>query len=341
MNFNKNFCPIPFVSLIFHPNGNFSFCRELGLDNFSKEHNPKEWPRFWHSKTMQQIRRDFLDGNPPLLCKKNIEEKKCNQSQMLKELLSYQHFVLTPPPPIIIAPGFSSQCNLKCVMCEIPNRINSPLYTTDLRKQLSVELLPFIKQVDLVFGEPFIQNETFCLCDDLKTANPNTQWRITTNANWQWSEKIEHFLSSININSISMSLDSLSNECYKKIRNKDIHLVLENIHRFKNLQQSKKFKLFITPTIGQINCHEVPLLISQCKKWNILIHLQFIYRPYSMSMLALPDDEKINILNYYLKELSENELIFAHPIVYPLISTLEQNIKKKYAFLFKLNYLSK
>jgi MoaA/NifB/PqqE/SkfB family radical SAM enzyme len=124
----------------------------------------------------------------------------------------------------------NGKCNLECIMCRVwlgdNGRCNETTFWNDGPK----EIFPFLLEIDMLGGEPFIQADTFKLIDQVSEVNKDCKWNFTTNGNWKLSGKIKKYLDKIKINVFTISVDAITPDTYLKIRKKgDFKKVFDTI----------------------------------------------------------------------------------------------------------------
>jgi radical SAM protein with 4Fe4S-binding SPASM domain len=328
-NLPEWFCPVPFANLIFNAWGNVGGCRELGNEHHLGDARKQTWEEIWNSDKMRSWRREFLTGKIKT-CKEAQEHRKCHKETFNQELIKHIDIVeIQTKPPSRISPDFNGQCNLRCPMCKIwklPNGLYDEIGFWGPAEQ---NLFPFIKQVDPLSGEPFIQRDTFRLMEIMGRVNPRASWRITTNAHWRFTPIIQEKLEKIHVAGINISLDAVSQEVFGKVRKGgDISIVMKTIDDLIEYQQDRRnrgritFSIDINMTVQIHNWHEMGELVAFALRKGVSPLIQFLYRPKRMSLLSYDIAERVRILDNYFDTLDWEILKYCRRPVMALLDSL-------------------
>lgn len=337
---SATFCPIPFSTLIFNPDGTVGTCRELGTDHIVGDITKEDLKDIWNGPAIVKLRKEILSGNIKT-CEHHQKAKSCNklnETQALIEKLIDAN-PITQNKILRISPDFNGLCNLKCPMCNIWKLPNGRYDEIQFWPKLQNEIIPYLIEIDPLAGEPFVQNDLYRLMDIVIDKNPEVVWKFTTNGHWHLSEKIKSYLSKINIKFISISLDSVDPDNYKKVRTGHFDVVVKNIDNllsFKNEQQKQgnSFELYINFTVYRDNWKEVPKIIEFANERKIKYFAQYLILPEELSLLTLTQDEKLEILQFYMKNLKDVEILSCHRILRALVNSCDYQIKSKYLNFF-------
>ena len=77
-NLPEWFCPVPFSSLIFNPEGIVGSCREKGSYHEVGNINDSSWQEIWNGDRLKSWRKEFLTGNITT-CSKEIDDSSCQK----------------------------------------------------------------------------------------------------------------------------------------------------------------------------------------------------------------------------------------------------------------------
>ena len=317
----EGFCPAPFFQLLFHPTGKISPCcwmRDYHLGDIQRD----DVLKLWNGPEIRALRKEFLTGNA-ITCKKNREEKACHIFYD-RFLAHIEYSEVCRSLPMRFDLRLNSLCNLTCKMCNTwrgPNDVyNNFLY----QKVISNDFIANVKELNMLGGEPLIQNSTFELIDLVSTSNKDCLWFFTTNLNYSF-EKIVSYLDKIRISCIQMSLDTLKPEVYKEIRkNGSFDLAIKNIHNFiayrdhRKLERGETFKLQASMCVQKDNWEEIPAFIDYCNELGISYHFQFAQTPINVSLLSYPLEKQEEILSFLIDIVNDQN---QRPL-YQVISSL-------------------
>ena len=331
-NLNKSkFCVMPFTSIILEPDGNIGVCRHKGSKFTFGNIRTQSLDEIWQSEKVQEWRNDFHAGDIKV-CQTEIIDIKCNQCPELNKMMPFAEIQNIKSPKILrLTANFNGKCNLQCQMCDIWKSPNG-FYTEEnfwipARKKLFHEIL----EVDFLSGEPFIQSDTYKLINEITKVNPNCQWSFTTNAHWLLTEVVKRDLDKISIKNIILSVDSLKESTYHKIRFPgDLNFALNNVENLLTYQKERLEKnlsslnLRLNCLIQKDNWQEARDVIHFCAKRKIIPFLTFLYEPSQYSLLNYNYDQRKEILDFYFETLSPTELLFVQRIIKPLVRSLSR-----------------
>ncbi len=210
MKEKDNICIKPWTHLVQHTNGFFSPCckiEDLLLSNGKLARNLDE---AWNGETLENLRKEFLDGKKPSLCKQcwkeevsgNESDRTLTNRRVLNEK-GQEYFDsaihTTDPTPRSLDLKISNQCNLKCRMCsgiysnQIMNEITDSVnednaqlkqsYSGDKWVGNSETIAIFKKWVskleymEIYGGEPFLQKDLgkiLDLCEEMNRCSQIT-----------------------------------------------------------------------------------------------------------------------------------------------------------------------
>lgn len=330
----KNFCAVPFASIIFNPDGIVGSCREKGSEHEAGNIKDQSWRDIWNSPFMQKWRQEFIDGKVEI-CKEEQMHRSCHRLEFNQALLPYIDIkVIQDKTPIRLSPDFNGQCNLTCPMCHIWQKPNGLYDEINFWGILEQEILPHLKQIDPLAGEPFIQKDLYRLIDLASSINPECVWKFTTNAYWNFTPYIKQKLDLIKIDSISISLDSIDQENYKIIRTGELNRALKTIDQLleynkERKNQNREFRIILNYTIQIQNARELPELIRFAKKLEAYPFIQGLYFPEKLSLQSLNEVERLNLIKFYLEEMNADELMISHRILRLLLDTLPSTVRVK------------
>lgn len=338
---NDQYCVMPFATLILEPNGDIGGCRHKGTEFVFGNITQNTIEEIWTSKKMQDWRNEYLDGTP-IACKTELVDRRCNLCPELNKLLPHADRKNIKNPKVLrFTANMNGKCNLECQMCHVW-RMPNGFYTEEnfwipARKTIFPEIL----EMDLLSGEPFIQKDTFRLIDEVSALNSECVWTFTTNLHWALSKSIKASLDKIKIKNIIVSIDSLEEETFSKIRLKgDLKFALRNLEALIEYEKERLerglsgINIRFNCLIQKDNWKEVRNVINYCLEKEIPPFLTFLYEPLQYSLLDLEYEQRINILEFYFKNLSKDEINFNLRVIKPLIRSLE-----RFDYIYYLNRL--
>lgn len=337
----RDFCIIPFINMIFNPNGDIGICRQKGSKHVVGSLEKNSIEEVWNNEYMQKWRDEFLTGNV-CICKREIEEDFCNVGAG-----NYEYFdevelkKIQKLPMQKFTANFNGKCNLECIMCDVWKEPNGYYDKSNFWEKAKTDFFPYIKEVELLSGEPFVQKDTWRLIDEISSVNPNCLWSFTTNAHWKLNNHIVSKLNKIKIKNIHLSVDSLDPTIYSKIRKKgNLHIVLENIKELKNYEIERlKLKqsdlgLAVHFLVMKENYMELPNVLSFISKRNLRVILDLLRMPETNSLLSFNETTRIDVLVKYFNLLTPEQLKLSVRIILPLIKSLKKTDQQLYLLRF-------
>lgn len=333
----ESFCLMPFVNLILEPDGSVGLCRQKGTDFSLGYIQDQTLTEIWNGPFARRWRREFLKGEPHI-CETELKHKGCQLCPSLNSMLDKA--VLTEiqaPTPLRLTANFNGRCNLQCQMCDVWKMPNGLYNDVNFWEPAKKDIFPYLQEIDMLSGEPFIQPDTYRLIDEVSEVNPDCLWSITTNMHWKLNERIEKSMDKIKFKNLIMSIDSLDPKTYYKIRYPGkLEIVLENFKLIKNyeakrIQRGKTgFNIHINFLIQKDNWKEAKDMLRFCLDNNAMPFLTFLYRPSEMSLLTLEEVEREAILDYYFKNYSWSEIVLMRRVWSPLVDSLSRLSKASY-----------
>lgn len=330
-----NFCLVPFSTVILEPDGSVGICRNHGC-NFPigniKENSLSE---IWNGEKAKSWRREFLT-NKIETCKDFIKERRCNLTSHFNSILPHVDLSEKQTTPILkLTANFNGKCNLRCQMCPVWKLPNGFYTEENFWKSARTEIFPYLKDIDMLSGEPFIQEDTFKLINEMSVINPECHWNFTTNIHWDFTDDIAAILTKIKIRNINVSIDSLIPDMYSKIRPPgNLAFVLANLNKLISFRESRRnfqyFDLTFNMTVQKDNWKEVPSVIEFCLNKKLNPHIFTLKVPTEYSMLSFEEEKRKEILEYLFNNVSTGNLKHLHMILNPLIFSLDKIDQAQY-----------
>jgi len=334
---SETFCLMPFVNLILEPDGSVGLCRQKGTDFTLGYIQDQSINEIWNGPFARRWRREFLQGKPHI-CETELKHKGCQLCPSLNSMLSKAVLTETQAPtPLRLTANFNGRCNLQCQMCDVWKMPNGLYNDVNFWEPAKKDIFPFLHEIDMLSGEPFIQPDTYRLIDEVSAVNPDCLWSITTNMHWKLNDRIEKSMDKIKFKNLIMSIDSLNAQTYYKIRYPGkLDIVMENFKLIKDYEARRVqkgmtgFNIHINFLIQKDNWKEAREMIKFCLDHQAMPFLTFLYRPEEMSLLDLPENEREEILDYYFHEYDWSELVLMRRVWSPLVDSLPRLSKASY-----------
>lgn len=328
-NLPSNFCVVPFTNLIFNPGGRISVCRQKGTDHSIGHLDKSSLDEIWNNEYIKNWRDEFLKGDVKI-CEKEQSRDACHLWS------SNYHFfedaklnVIQDNNILKVTANFNGQCNLECKMCHIWQMENGYYDKNNFWANAEQKFFPFIKEIELLSGEPFIQKDTYKLIDLISTVNSDCYWSFTTNAHWKLGPAVIKSLDKINVKNIIISVDSLKPDSFAEIRKGgslvkllntiDDLLVYEKI-RLKNNKSSLGLTLHFTAM--RENFLEALDIITFCEAKGLRHSFKTLLTPDSLSVLTLPYEKRLDLVTRFINDANYTQLKKAMRVVRPLTEQL-------------------
>jgi cyclic pyranopterin phosphate synthase len=280
----------------------------------------------WNGGRMQALRREFLSGEVRT-CRSRMNQISChrlfdrfagetNCSEVMQE------------PPRRLDVRLNGRCNLQCIMCDVWRQPNKVYDATSFWDEGPAEIFPFLKEIDLLGGEPFIQQDTFRLIEAVSAVNPSCLWAFVTNGQVRFSRRIRLALDRIRIREFQVSIDSLDAETYRTIRRQgDLAQTLSFLDELLGL--GRDFPVKASMCVLQTNWREVPAFLEFCTGRGVTPELQFAYYDAGsgMSLERLSKVDKAEVVRFLLQSVSVSDQVRLAPVLVPLVLATGQRVR--------------
>ncbi len=297
-------CYAPFVQMLLSPTGKLHpCCYHFGYKLGSAA--ASSWDQLWNGLPMQRLREDSLCQGK--ICRSRIKNLACHKH--------FTHWegkvsldVVQKSPPKRLDIRLNGACNLRCIMCDVwqqPNQVydNSSFWTEGPQN-----IFPYLEEVEILGGEPFIQQDTFKLIDAIVAIQPHCRFSFITNGLFLNRTKVFSTLSRIKLHKIQVSIDSFVSKTYQKIRRGgNLDLLLNNLKDLENLLDQPQFantRKVASMCILQQNWQEVPIFIDKAEKrgWEVELQLAY-YDPSQQASLTLLSKQQLESILTFFKNL--------------------------------------
>lgn len=333
----EHHCPLPFTQLCLNNDGTINPCGALQhpLGNI----NEKSLNEIWNDEPIKEFRESILDGSYKYCgaVKENFSCNLYNEPLKVKE-----SFELKAEPSHGIKRldlDLNAKCNLECIMCDAWKGENGTYTDENFWIDARKNIFPYLDEVAFKGGEPMIQADTFKFFDEVGKVNPNCKWKITTNGQYKINARIENYLKTINLDTITVSLDSLDQATYSQVRLKgvlDMSLkTIDDLIRINcELPLEKRYQIGVNQLISTYTWREVPAFYKYCHEKRVTFTPEIIMHPYEMSIWSLSDEEVEGIFEYYLD--TNSKLLSRHffLIITKIYKSFSQERKLKHAVAY-------
>jgi MoaA/NifB/PqqE/SkfB family radical SAM enzyme len=137
-----------------------------------------------------------------------------------------------------------------------------------------------------------------------------------------------------------VSVDSLDSEIYSRIRKKgNLSIVLENLKKLKFYDESRikrglgTMNLRLSVLFQKDNWHELGNFHDFALENNLKIFRTFLLEPKEYSMLSLAEEKRVEILDFYLHNLRQDQLKYVRRILLPLLDSLTPILRAQYLLM--------
>lgn len=326
----QKLCPIPFTQLYLHSSGEVypcSFAQSYSLGNVKD----KSLLEIWNGERIQSFRETHLAFKNEY-CQRSQGVHACHlHHDRLKDFAEFNSIIESPP--IRLDFMVDSFCNLKCVMCTNVLEENGGYDHQEFWDHCAEKVFPFVKEIEIIGGEPFLIENSFRLVEMVHQSNPNCLWRVTTNAHYKFNEKFERIADKMRFESFAVSIDSLKQDVFAKIRDgAKLDLVEETLDAWieysNNRPSDNPMKVVVNFVVQRENAFEVPSFIDFCEAKGAVPYLILLHDPEEFSILDLPPGTLGGILDFYLEAQKKKS--------HPALALLCHKIFKKLPSTFQL-----
>lgn len=202
-----------------------------------------------------------------------------------------------PPGPVDLELALGNTCNLQCVMCNgsLSSAIRSrreglaPLrspYDDAFFADLET-LLPGLRRVKFLGGEPFLVTEHHRVWDLLERHNPRLPCHVTTNGTI-WNARVESVLERFPV-SFAISIDAVDPATFAAIRcGADLATVRANLDRFQGYCADAGTQLTLAFSLMTGNWREMGELLVWAAGRDLDVYVNTVTHPSPHSLHRLP-----------------------------------------------------
>ncbi|MBI3556369.1 MAG: SPASM domain-containing protein [Deltaproteobacteria bacterium] len=297
----EKFCPIPFLQLQLNPRGNVSACC------FSGEHKvgnvaESSLKEIWNNAEMRKWRREFMTGDIEI-CANAMKTFGCHRNYAyLTPKITLAEVQDGMPRKLDLR--LNGKCNLECIMCDVWREPNHLYDECDFWTDGPTKIFPYLLEIEMLGGEPFIQKDTFRFIDEVCKVNKTVTWGFITNCQYKFTEQLQSYLDKIRLRSLHMSLDSVNPETYAKIRLKgDLKKTLSTVQsymRYRDLRKlsGQRMQLFASMCVQRANWREIPEFLAFCDERDVQPVLQNVIGRDHLSLRTLERSEREGIIEF-------------------------------------------
>jgi molybdenum cofactor biosynthesis enzyme MoaA len=220
-----------------------------------------------------------------------------------------------------------SFCNLKCIMCTNRSEVNGGFLNEFFWKELEENILPQLDEIEIIGGEPLIAKDTYRLMDLVLKVKPSIRWVITTNAHVEFGKNLTSRIEKLNIHSFAISIDSLNEENFRKIRDRgELSKCFDFINKLEQFKKEKNLNFYVVCNflIQRDNYWELKDFMKFQKEQGIKVYPILLREPIAFSILTLKYDKLLELFDSYIDLAKIEKNIY----IKNLVSKIAPSIKK-------------
>ena len=331
---HEKFCVLPWVSIEASPIGTVRPCcladDEL-LDNAGEKFNLQtaSFAAIQNSRSMRDLRKQFLDGKQPQTCRKCWNEERSGRTSKrmhtldrLKHMLPEQDWTIDAKPLMFLDLKLGNICNLKCRICGswsssqfATEELNDLHPLADKKSTHAYQMLragawprenqKFWEEIDTVVdqiryieftgGEPFMIQEHFAMLQGIVDKGIAHQVEIHYNTNGtQYPEQAIEIWKHFKTVEIAFSIDDVGARFEYQRSNAIWPEVETNIARFKELRsQYANIQLQVCTTVNVFNVYYIAEVARWIEKQDFdFVYWNMMHDAWYFSIATLPDTVK-------------------------------------------------
>jgi MoaA/NifB/PqqE/SkfB family radical SAM enzyme len=360
--FSSSHCIYPWINLLINNLGDMSPCClfEATISNI----NNSSIVDVYLGNSMQQLRKEFLDGNYPPSCSacwKNETVGIPSMRQVAKHKFKEIYYKIDYEKEDfnnlqIFDLKIGNSCNLACKICNPASSSKiaeaahqsgmlSTIEFNHLKKSVAwadstqfwdqlLTAINNLKYLDLYGGEPLMSKMHFNFLRKLIDLDVAKNIKIDYNTNGTlYSEKFFDIWQHFKEIKLSFSIDDIEDRFEHQRCGANWISVCENIKKY-NARKSDNFITEIFPTINTQNVFYIPELLEWANKQDFdHIYFNMLTNPIEYNILSLSFNEKYKVI----EKLKQNN---THNICSSIIALLENSIdvaeKHRQTHLYKV-----
>lgn len=253
----------------------------------------------WHGPVAQDLRRRFRDGEWGVGCHVCSWQADTGSSEQAFARI-YDELPLPdgePEWPVHLELALSNRCNLQCIMCSGAqsssirrHREHFPAlagaYPDRFFDEL-VEVLPHLREVKFLGGEPFLIHEHQRVFELMIAGGLETPIHVTTNGTI-WNSRVERVLEHLPT-SLAVSMDGIRPETVAKVREgAELSRILTNLDRFQRYTRERGTYLAVTYCLLTENWEEFGDFLAFADERDLDVFVNTVTTPATLSLYRLP-----------------------------------------------------
>ena len=306
------YCPAPDYQLQLRPNGDVGVCCYhfgIKLGNV----NTHTLLEMWNGRKLKKLRDEFKTQSIKT-CRSRTKHQRCHQR--ISPLNSGESLNNERPKKLEVR--LNGTCNLQCVMCDVWQQPRGVYTEANFWNEARKEIFPFLNEVEILGGEPFVQTDTFKIIAEIQKVNERCFFSFVTNGHYPWTQRLAHTFESIRLRRLHISLDSLDSKTYSSIRRSgNLDLVMETLPKLVSAAKTQNADLAFSMCVLQSNYHEIPQFLLFCKEHEATAILQYAFHDPSKqeSLKYLSRNQREDIAEQILSKTEHAEIEGVHEII--------------------------
>lgn len=304
-------CYAPFKNLYMTQSGDVCVC--CNTRNHPVGHYPEQSiHEIWQGEKLNELRYHIRNNDLDYacsLCKNQLNNGDFSNVQAI-QYDEYEQHVLQP---VTLELELDNTCNLECIMCnglfsssirmKREHKPPLPIIYDDIFMDQISAVLPDIKKIKFLGGEPFLIDIYYKTWECVIRQNPECILPVQTNAT-VLNERVKTILDKGKFY-IGISIDSLEKETYETIRKgASFEKVMDHIHFYMDYSRKRNLFLNISVCPMKLNILQIPDIVRFCNQNDILLNFNALSHPVYLSL----DFCESSKLDYYFSYLSQIRL---------------------------------
>ena len=283
-------CKVPFECLELHGRGNvYPCCPDFLKDNISAGNIVSQnLEEIWNGKMLTELRQRILKGDYSM-CNREICccYEPCSEDEIP---VDYNK------GPKKIKLCYDNECNYNCITCRDVVKINSPEEMELFDKVYLPKIVKIAKNTSWIVlslsGDPLFSRHSQNLMKSLVKEYPDIKFDLHTNGLFLNEKFLTELGIANNIKEVSVSVDAINRETYKKILRTDaFDTVMKNLELMAEWKKQGKIDwITINFVVHLMNYKEMPDFVKLAQKLDAAA-LFTAYRPWKSAEYYKKYDE--------------------------------------------------
>ena len=290
----RELCPFPFTQMALFHDGSLRPCCWLPKVDF-RENGGGDFKAAWNGTVIRGLRREHLNGDLAT-CGDKMKKLSCHATHRNLQTLVRPEEV-QDLPMMRLDWFFSGKCNLKCPSCNNWQYDEEFPEGEEYWERLKTDVLPWLCEIDVKGGEPFIQKRTFALMKFMAEHNPACVWEITTNGQVALNTTITSLLDGLLLGHFAVSIDSLQPERFARLRlGGELSRTLEFLDRLRLYNRARPagrgFQIVVNFVLQKENWRELADIVRFTMDREVILYVIPMSDPHLLSIHAMPLEER-------------------------------------------------